>query len=55
VGDTPDDIVAARGAGVVPVGVSAPGEASPAVAQAMAEAGAARIIADLSDLERMLP
>ncbi|MFN3199736.1 MAG: TIGR01548 family HAD-type hydrolase [Bradymonadia bacterium] len=44
-GDTPDDVRAARGAGVVPVGVVAPGEGDPEGArQALLGSGAARVI-----------
>ncbi|MEZ4442810.1 MAG: TIGR01548 family HAD-type hydrolase [Polyangiaceae bacterium] len=49
-GDTPDDIVAARAAGVVPLGVSAM-DADPEVLYA---AGAARVMADLDDLLEIL-
>jgi histidinol-phosphate aminotransferase len=41
IGDTPDDIRAARAAGVVPIGVCAPGED---VADALLAAGAARVV-----------
>lgn len=47
VGDTPDDIRAARAAGVVPLGIEAPGEAS---AAALTAAGAARVLARLEAL-----
>lgn len=46
-GDTPDDILAARGAGAVPVGVVPPGAAE-LVRKALQNAGAARIV-DASD------
>lgn len=42
-GDTPDDIVAACGAGVVPIGVAPPG-AGPAIRAALEHAGAARVL-----------
>lgn len=51
VGDTPDDVVAARKAGVVPLGSCAPGEASTA---ALLGAGAARVLDRLEDLEDLL-
>jgi HAD superfamily hydrolase (TIGR01548 family) len=54
-GDTPDDIVAARSAGVVPIGVVAPGHPPDAMRRALMEAGAARVLADLSELEGMVP
>jgi phosphoglycolate phosphatase-like HAD superfamily hydrolase len=57
VGDTPDDLVAARAAGVVPVGVCPPGEdgeGSPLPA-ALEAAGAARVLRSLDELEGMLP
>lgn len=47
VGDTPDDIRAARAAGVVPLGICAPGEDS---AAALSAAGAARILDRLEAL-----
>jgi histidinol-phosphate aminotransferase len=52
VGDTPDDIVAARGAGVVPIGVVAPGD-DPARAKETLR-GAARVLDQTIDLEEML-
>lgn len=54
-GDTPDDIVAARGAGAVPVGVLPPG-AGPKMEAALMDAGAARIV-DAADTAawRQLP
>ena len=50
-GDTPDDIRAALGAGVVALGVNAPGEDATA---ALLAAGAARIV-DPNELEGLLP
>jgi phosphoglycolate phosphatase-like HAD superfamily hydrolase len=60
VGDMPDDLAAARAAGVVPLGVCAPGDATDPVsarrtAGRLVAAGAARILSDLSDLEDLLP
>ncbi len=53
-GDTPDDILAARGAGVVPVGVVPPGAGGP-IRAALLDAGAARIVdADDRDAWRAL-
>jgi histidinol-phosphate aminotransferase len=51
-GDTPDDLAAARTAGVVPIGVIAPGD-DPDTARARLRA-AARILAKTTDLEEML-
>ncbi len=50
-GDTPDDVRAALGAGVLPLGVVAPGEDS---ADALRAAGAVRVIVP-TDLEELLP
>lgn len=55
VGDTPDDIVASRSAGVVPLGVLAPGETALKSTAALESAGAARILTSLSELEAMIP
>jgi histidinol-phosphate aminotransferase len=52
VGDTPDDLRAARAAGVVPIGIRAPGDTDPT---ALLTAGAARVLAALTDLETLLP
>ena len=52
-GDTPDDIVAARGAGVVPIGVIAPGD-DPGRAR-LSLRHAARILDTPADLEGLLP
>jgi len=52
-GDTPDDIAAARGAGVVPIGVLAPGSDSDTSKDALARAAA---VLDTPDqLEELLP
>jgi HAD superfamily hydrolase (TIGR01548 family) len=53
-GDTPDDIVAARRSGVLPLGVCAPGEDSLANAESLRLAGAARIWSSVSELEGVL-
>lgn len=55
VGDTPDDVVAARGAGVVPIGIVPPGGDFPDGERALLAAGAARVLRDLQDLEDLLP
>lgn len=55
VGDTPDDLRAARGAGVVPIGVPAPGCTSPEdTAATLTTAGAARVLASVTELEGLL-
>jgi len=51
VGDTPDDIRAAAAAGVVPLGILAPGATDPTP---LREAGAAAVLRDLRDLEDWL-
>ena len=53
-GDTPDDIRAARAAGVVPLGVVAPGESLAAATPALTSAGAARVLASWIDLIALL-
>ena len=55
VGDTPDDIRAAAGAGAVPIGVVAPGPDPTASAVALREAGAATVLAAIDDLMELLP
>jgi histidinol-phosphate aminotransferase len=55
VGDTPDDMRAARNAGVVPIGLLAVGDDPTSMRQALAAAGAARIIDEPKDLEELLP
>lgn len=55
VGDTPDDMTAARRAGVIPLGVVAPGDAAPETTDRLVGAGAARVLASLDDLEDLLP
>jgi len=52
VGDTPDDIRAARAAGVVPLGIRAPGDPDPAPLSA---AGAARVLPSIASLLELLP
>jgi len=55
VGNTPDDIRAAAGAGLVPLGVVAPGDDLTATAAALTDAGAARVLDRVADLEELLP
>jgi len=55
VGNTPDDVRAAAGAGVVPLGVVAPGDDLAATTAALIDAGAARVLDQLADLEELLP
>lgn len=55
VGDAPDDIRAARSARVLPLGMPAPGDASTDIEKCLSEAGAARILTDLRELEDYLP
>jgi histidinol-phosphate aminotransferase len=54
VGDTPDDMVAARGAGVVPIGVVAPGEDPEFAREMLTESGAARVLMKLNEIEEVL-
>lgn len=54
-GDTVHDIRAARGAGVVPLGIVAPGEDAERVTAALFAAGAARVLASVAELEDLLP
>jgi histidinol-phosphate aminotransferase len=55
VGDTPDDARAAAAAGVLPLGVVAPGDDRAASSAALAQAGAARVLDDLAALLEVLP
>jgi histidinol-phosphate aminotransferase len=52
-GDTPDDLAAARGAGVVPIGVIAPGDDLERARERLRPA--ARVLDKTTDLEEMLP
>lgn len=54
VGDTPDDARAARAAGVLPLGIVAPEEEASTMRPALTEAGCARILDDLMDVEKLL-
>jgi HAD superfamily hydrolase (TIGR01548 family) len=53
IGDTPDDILAAKAAGVVPIGVAPPGEGG--ARQALVTAGAGRLLDRPDDAEGLLP
>lgn len=55
VGDTVDDVRAARAAGVVPVGVVAPQDDPRATTPLLLRAGAARTVHSLADLTEILP
>lgn len=56
VGDTPDDVRAARAAGVVPLGVVPPGREDPASwAATLLSAGAARVLPTIATLLEVLP
>jgi histidinol-phosphate aminotransferase len=54
VGDTPDDVRAARSAGVVPLGVVAPSDAPAVAGPALLAAGAARVLSAISELTEVL-
>ncbi|HXE81752.1 MAG TPA: hypothetical protein VN513_00320, partial [Gemmatimonadales bacterium] len=54
IGNTPDDVRAAAGAGVTPLGIVAPGDDVVATSTALTEAGAARVLDDVTDLEELL-
>jgi HAD superfamily hydrolase (TIGR01548 family) len=54
-GDTVDDVRAARAAGVVPLGIVAPGEDPERAAPLLLRAGAARVLPTPSDLAGLLP
>jgi histidinol-phosphate aminotransferase len=55
VGDTPDDIRAATAAGVLPIGVVAPGPNPTASTAALRESGAATVLGTINDLLELLP
>jgi histidinol-phosphate aminotransferase len=55
IGNTPDDIHAAAGADVVPLGIVAPGDDLPATTAALRAAGAASVLDAVADLEELLP
>ena len=52
-GDTPDDVAAARAAGVVPLGILPPG-AGETTREALARAGAARVLDRFEQIEELL-
>ena len=54
-GDTPDDVRAARAAGVVPLGVVAPGEDPESASKILTGAGAARVFTHATELTEVLP
>ncbi len=54
IGDTPDDLAAARGAAVLPLAVHAPGTESAAATEAFLHAGAALVLSSLAELEALL-
>jgi histidinol-phosphate aminotransferase len=55
IGDTPDDMRAAAGAGVLPLGVVPPGDEPSLAMAALRDAGAARVLGQLTDLLELLP
>lgn len=55
VGDTVDDVRAARAAGCVPVGIVAPGEDPRRAHDVLTAAGAARVLASVTELPELLP
>lgn len=55
VGDTPDDIRSSAAAGVVPLGIVAPGDDPTKAGLALRDAGAAVVLDDLTNLEELLP
>ncbi len=54
IGDTPDDVRAAAGAGVIPLGYVQAGEHRERSVRALEAAGAARILEKIEDIERLL-
>jgi histidinol-phosphate aminotransferase len=54
VGDTPDDLRAAKAAGVLPVGIVAPGDNPTKTFEALNDAGAAIILDDITNLEELI-
>ena len=55
VGDTPDDLRAARAAGVLPVGIVAPGDEPANTIPALRDAGAVTVLGDVTDIEDLIP
>jgi histidinol-phosphate aminotransferase len=54
-GNTPDDVRAALGAGALPLGIVAPGDDIPATTAALLDASAARVLRDVAELLELLP
>jgi histidinol-phosphate aminotransferase len=54
IGDTPDDMAAARAARVIPIGIPAPGDDQEPACEALKQAGAAKVVTDLAAVEEML-
>ncbi|MDJ0764275.1 MAG: TIGR01548 family HAD-type hydrolase [Myxococcota bacterium] len=55
VGDTPDDMRAARAAGAIPLGVIAPADDPKVAKKALIRASAGRVLKTLNELEDLLP
>lgn len=55
VGDTPDDLAAARGAGALPVGIVAPHDDPTLAVASFRATGVATVLDSLTDLEALLP
>jgi histidinol-phosphate aminotransferase len=55
VGDTPDDLRAARGAAVLPIGVVAPGDDPDPTTASLRRAGAATVLKDIKEILEVLP
>jgi HAD superfamily hydrolase (TIGR01548 family) len=55
IGDTVDDVRAARAAGVVPIGICAPGDDDSVSTDVLICAGASRVLGRLDAIEEMLP
>ena len=54
-GNTPDDVRAALGAGALPLGIVAPGDDVPSTTAALFDAGAARVLRDVAELLELIP
>jgi phosphoglycolate phosphatase-like HAD superfamily hydrolase len=55
VGDTPDDLDAARRAGVLPIGVPASGDDFESTTTTLEAAGAARVLGDPNEIGEIMP
>lgn len=55
VGDTVDDVRAARATGVVPIGVIAPQDDPTSTTDSLLRAGASRVLGSLDELLEILP